>query len=256
MRRIRGQLPILAVALCATLPAVSQAQQRTRVVTVSDGAADPAVSPDGSEIALSILGKIWIVPANGGEARQVTNGISWDSHPAWSPDGQFLAFSHEGGDGNDLVMLNLATGTASAFYHTDDQILESEFAPKGDEIYFVAMSEQLDAHVMHVPVDGGKAEPVTETHNWHEWSFALSPDGQQMLLASGHYGGADLFQVDLPSRAATRLTDTPWNQSSVAWSADGKTFYYIRSVNAMDSIMAMPAAGGAPRLVFASPFDD
>jgi len=256
MRRIRGQLPILAVALCATLPAVSQAQQRTRVVAVSDGAADPAVSPDGSEIALSILGKIWIVPANGGEARQVTNGISWDSHPAWSPDGQFLAFSHEGGDGNDLVMLNLATGTASAFYHTDDQILESEFAPKGDEIYFVAMSEQLDAHVMHVPVDGGKAEPVTETHNWHEWSFALSPDGQQMLLASGHYGGADLFQVDLPSRAATRLTDTPWNQSSVAWSADGKTFYYIRSVNAMDSIMAMPAAGGAPRLVFASPFDD
>lgn len=257
MRRTGASLSVLlAVAVAQLSQHPAFAQQNERVVAVSDGAADPAVSPDGARIALSILGKIWIVPANGGDARQVSNGISWDTHPSWSPDGQFLVYAHEEGDGSDLVIVNLATGTSSALYHSDKQIGQTEFTPKGDEIYFVAQSEQLDAHVMHVPLAGGDAKPVTETHDWHEWSFALSPDGQHVLLASGRYGGADLFRIDLPGREATRLTDTPWNQFSVGWSGDGKTLYYIKSVNAVDSIMAMPAAGGAARPVFASPFDD
>ncbi|HTJ21640.1 MAG TPA: amidohydrolase family protein [Gemmatimonadaceae bacterium] len=257
MSRIRGPLSLLlALTIAALLPSGAHAQHKPRVVTVSDGAADPAVSPDGAQIAVSILGKIWIVPASGGDARQVSNGISWDTHPSWSPDGQFLVYAHEDGDGSDLVITNLATGTSAGLYHTDKDIGQTAFTPKGDEIYFVAQSEQLDAHLMHVPIEGGEAKPVTETHDWHEWSFALSPDGQHVLLASGRYGGADLFRIDLPSRAATRLTNTPWNQFSVAWSGDGKTFYYIRSVNAIDSIMAMPAAGGTARTVFTSPYDD
>jgi hypothetical protein len=257
MSRIGTSLSILlAVSVTQFVPQQSHAQQQNRTVAVSDGAADPAVAPDGARIALSILGTIWIVPANGGDARQVSNGIGWDTHPSWSPDGQFLVYAHEDGDGSDLVMTNLATGTSAALYHSDKQIGQTEFTPKGDEIYFVAQSEQLDAHLMHVPIDGGDAKPVTETHDWHEWSFALSPDGQHVLLASGRYGGADLFRVDLPGRQSTRLTDTPWNQFSVAWSGDGKTLYYVKSVNAMDSIMAMPAAGGAAQTIFTSPYDD
>jgi len=256
MSRIPRLLPLVLAGAIATLPAQAQTQQGGRVVTVSDGAADPAVSPDGAQIAVSILGKIWIVPATGGEARQVSNGISWDTHPAWSPDGQFLAYAHEDAGGSDLVMVNLATGTAWVAYHTDKDIGQSEFTPTGDEIFFVAQTEQLDAHVMHVPVGGGEAKPVTETQDWHEWTFALAPDGKQLLLASGRYGGANLYRVDLPGRDARRLTDTPWNQSSVAWSGDGRTLYYIESVNATDSIMAMPAAGGPPRRIFSSPFDD
>ncbi len=257
MSRIGASLLILlTIAVAQPRTPSAYAQQASRAVAVSDGAADPAVSPDGAQIALSILGKIWIVPAAGGQARQISNGFSWDTHPAWSPDGQFLVYAHEDGYGSDLVIANLAAGTSSALYHADKSIGQSAFTPKGDEIYFVAQSEQLDAHVMHVPVDGGEAKPVTETHDWHEWSFALSPDAQHMVLASGRYGGANLYRVDLPGRQPTRLTNTPRNQFAVAWSGDGKTIYYIESVNATDSIMAMPALGGAPRRIFSSPYDD
>ena len=256
MSRIGALSVLVAVSVAQLGPHAALAQQHDRVVTVSDGAADPAVSPDGAQIALSILGKIWIVPASGGDARQVSNGISWDTHPSWSPDGQFLVYAHEDGDGSDLVVANLATGTSAALYHSDKQIGQTAFTPKGDEIYFVAQSEQLDAHVMHLPIDGSEAKAVTEAHDWHEWSFALSPDGQHLVLASGRYGGANLYRIDLPGRAATRLTDTPRNQFAVSWSSDGKTIYYIESVNATDSVMAMPAAGGAPRRIFASPYDD
>ena len=64
------------VLLAAPLLGISQAGPLERVVTVEKGAQDPAVSPDGTQIAASILGKIWLLPAIGGEARQVTVGIA------------------------------------------------------------------------------------------------------------------------------------------------------------------------------------
>ncbi|MFZ0335763.1 MAG: amidohydrolase family protein [Candidatus Acidiferrales bacterium] len=233
-----------------------QAQPGERVLTVDHGAADPAVSPDDARIAASILGKIWVLPAAGGDARQISTGISWDTHPAWSPDGQFLAYSHELPNGTDLVIQNLATGTSSVIYHTNQQIGAMQFTPTGDQIFFILQTSQLDSHLWHIPVSGGEPTAITETQDWHEWTFALSPDAKELLLASGRYGGANLYRMELPGRQATRLTNTPWNQSSVAWSRDGKTFYYIESQNATDSIMAMPVAGGSPRRIFSSPYDD
>lgn len=262
MTRIgRSAVGLALTALVTTLAmphsiARGQSEPAERVVAIDHGAADPAVSPDGGRIAASILGKIWILPSAGGDARQVSTGISWDTHPAWSPDGQFLAFSHELPSGSDLVVENLATGTSSILYHTEQQIGVLEYTPRGDQIFFVSQASQLDAHIWRIPVSGGAPTPITEAQGWQEWSFALSPDAKEILLTSGHYGGANLYRLTLPGRQATRLGNTPWNQSSAQWSRDGKTLYYIETKNATDSVMAMPSSGGSPRPVFSSPYDD
>jgi WD40 repeat protein len=247
---------VLVTVAAPSHPVSGQSQPGARILTVDHGAADPAVSPDGKRIAASILGKIWILPATGGEAEQISTGISWDTHPAWSPDGQFLAYSHELPSGTDLVVENLATATSTIIYHADQQIGAMEFTPGGDQVFFVLQADQLDAHLWRVPVSGGSPTAITETHDWHEWTFALSPDAKGLLLASGRYGGANLYRLELQGRQATRLSNTPWNQSSVAWSRDGATFYYIQTENAIDSIMAMPSSGGSPRRIFSSPYDD
>ena len=43
------------------------------------------------------------MPAQGGAASQVSSGFGWDTHPAWSPDGQFLAYSRADGLSGDIV---------------------------------------------------------------------------------------------------------------------------------------------------------
>jgi Tol biopolymer transport system component len=55
------------------------------------------------------------------------------------------------------------------------------------------------------------------TENWHEWSFALSPEGDEVLLETGRFEGSDLFVLDLEEKSAVRMTDTPEREMSVAW---------------------------------------
>ena len=53
------------------------------------------VSPDGKTIAFDLMGDIYTVPVTGGEATAVTKGISFDTHPRYSPDGKRLLFTSD-----------------------------------------------------------------------------------------------------------------------------------------------------------------
>ncbi|HUK88876.1 MAG TPA: amidohydrolase family protein [Blastocatellia bacterium] len=224
-------------------------------VTVTDGAHDPAISPDGSRIAVGILGKIFVLPASGGEATELTTGVSWDSHPAWSPDGRVLAYAHQLPGGTDLVLYNFAAGTFSSIYHTNSAIGQVTFAPSGSEVFFLLDRNQYDSHLWRVSIGGGKASEVTFTENWHEWSFALSPDGKEALVDSGRYGGSNLYLVSLDSLTTRRITKTTNQQGQVNWTHDGKRWIYIDRDNGIDTVVGQTAGGGAISRVFSSPYD-
>src|SRR5581483_8549822 len=50
------------------------------------------VSPDGKTIAFELLGDIYTLPIEGGEAKLIDGGMAFDSQPRFSPDGQWIAF--------------------------------------------------------------------------------------------------------------------------------------------------------------------
>jgi hypothetical protein len=55
------------------------------------------VSPDGSEIVFDLLGDIYVLPIEGGEAIPITSGMAWDMQPVFSPDGSQIAFTSDRG---------------------------------------------------------------------------------------------------------------------------------------------------------------
>ena len=50
------------------------------------------VSPDGKTIAFDLLGDIYTLPIEGGAAKRIVGGMSFESQPKFSPDGKTIAF--------------------------------------------------------------------------------------------------------------------------------------------------------------------
>ena len=69
-------------------------------------ASDLAVSPNGKQIAFFWKGDVWSAPIKGGAARQLTRHPSVDRQPAWSPDGQWIAYQSRVGGQFDIWLID------------------------------------------------------------------------------------------------------------------------------------------------------
>jgi dipeptidyl aminopeptidase/acylaminoacyl peptidase len=82
-------------------------------------------------------------------------------------------------------------------------------------------------------------------------ALSWSPDGQAIAFSALRYGQFDLWRVEVATGRVTRLTDDPRYETYPAWTPDGTSLVYVRSDDrwADHEILALPAAGGAPRVV-------
>src|SRR4051794_33065687 len=51
-----------------------------------------ARSPDGRDLTFDLQGTLFVLPATGGDAHAITDGLGDDRQPSWSPDGNRIAF--------------------------------------------------------------------------------------------------------------------------------------------------------------------
>ena len=94
MRRLL--VVVVTTGMLAGLLAAVQRPELAREIaapaTNAIGAIQPRVSPDGQTIAVSYQGALWTLPRAGGVMTRLTNDAGYDIEPAWSPDGQRIAF--------------------------------------------------------------------------------------------------------------------------------------------------------------------
>src|SRR5437867_629784 len=84
----------------------------------------PAISPDGRTIAFCYAGDIYLVPAEGGDARLVISHPAYDARPRFSPDGKRLAFTSERTGAGDVYVFEIATGALArlTFHEAPEQV--------------------------------------------------------------------------------------------------------------------------------------
>jgi Tol biopolymer transport system component len=115
-----------------------------RLTHTSEPVREPALSPDGAEVAFVQGGRIGVVGVGTGEVRMLTLGVEWrDAQPSWRSDGRALAVRarRNGGEGQGLHVLSWeADGKVVRRPVTESRGLDDQspvFAPDAASLVFV-----------------------------------------------------------------------------------------------------------------------
>ncbi|MEL6923293.1 MAG: amidohydrolase family protein [Bacteroidota bacterium] len=114
------------------------------------------VSPDGTTIAFDLLGDLYLLPIEGGKAKRITRSMAFDSHPKFSPDGQYLLFTSDR-DGNENIWYkSLSTGDSTQVTKAKTDYFQSaEWSPDGQYIFAAHGQRNLKMFMYHKDGGGG-----------------------------------------------------------------------------------------------------
>jgi serine/threonine-protein kinase len=240
------------------------ASQAIQVTSGSEKTEKMIVSRDGQWLAYdsdrSGSADVWKARIGGGEPEQVTRDPGNEFANDWSPDGSEIAFhAIRTGTARDLLSVK-ADGTAtSVIVATRFEEQHASWSPDGNSVAFSSTPlrrEQYNVYVVTRPnrdAPWGKARQLTTgTGMDPKWS----PDGRLIAFPrAGEIrviqpdGGAERVVVPRPAHS-----DEPVAQYAI-WSPDSRTLYFKAAADERRAtIWAVPAAGGAPRLLVT--FDD
>jgi dipeptidyl aminopeptidase/acylaminoacyl peptidase len=247
----------------------------------------PAISPDGQLVAYTVREtnwdenayetEIWIGDAAAGQSRQLTNAAKSSQQPAWSRDGQWLAFISDRDGKRQIYRIALAGGEAERLTKTEEGVNNFAWSPSGLHIAFTTAEAQTDAmktrekrwgdvrledldqrfthlHVLDLATRDTRA---LTSGKFVVGSFDWSPDGSKIAFdhrASSDpadSGTADISIVNVASGATTSLVTQTGPDSNPTWSPDGtriafasamaKPFYFYQN----SAIAVVSSNGGA-----------
>jgi Tol biopolymer transport system component/C-terminal processing protease CtpA/Prc len=255
------KLITLALVLLLAQPIASRVIASSQITKVPGDSvpsfAEPALSPDRSEIAFVSGGDVWTVPAAGGEARLLVSHQATESRPLYSPNGRKLAFISNRTGGGDIYVLSFDNGDLKrlTFEDTNDQL--DAWSRDGRWIYFSSPSRDIAGmnDLFRVSVEGGTPMQVSADRYASEFFSAPSPDGKGLALtargnASGqwwrkghsHLDECEIWLMrDMSAPNYEQLTESGGKNMWPMWSADAATIFFVSDRNGAQNIWSTPA---------------
>ena len=152
------------------------------------------VSPDGKTIVFELMGDLYTLAIDGGQAQLISGGMAFDSQPKFSPDGQWVTFiSDREGSENIWIIHPDGTGVKQVSKNTADDFSSPAWTPDGKYIVASKMPFGIGANeIWMYHVDGGtgvqitksKPAPTTPRKERHNAiGVVASPDGKYLYYA-------------------------------------------------------------------------
>lgn len=188
--------------------------------------------------------EIFVMNADGSEARAATSNRSINNFPGWSADGSAIVYTSYRHDDRPLLFLSSRGGRRPGRLLNGDERAQYRgvFDPAGRDLAIV-LSTGSAPDLFLVNDDGRNLRRITRTRSI-EVSPAWSPDGKRLAFVSDKTGSPHVYVMNRDGSAVRRLTYDGSYNTSPAWSPDGRWIAYETRVGGQFDIWLIDPDGG------------
>ena len=223
----------------------------------------PSYSSDKRWIAFEAGAYIFVVNAEGGEAKRIVNG----KRPVWSADSHAIIYSNsESGKNLSLwrvpfsLTKGVVVGSAEPLTVGRGRDIQAAVSRDGEMIAYAAQDLAFNAEILPFDAEQGRlmgpSQPVTYGSN-SIYFLSFSPDGRSIVFENHLGQSSHIWRVDIGSPAVQLTADAKFNDSAPRWSPDGQTIAFVRrsadespqSQRGAASLCLMSADGANPHLL-------
>jgi TolB protein len=199
------------------------------------------------------------------ESPRVTR-LTTDGHlkqrPAWSPDGNTLAFTRHQGATIFLFLRSADGKEERRLTKSESPEFDACWSPDGKRLAFTfdkTVPNQGDIEVYSIGADGEGLQPVATSPGklTHEEWPAWSPDGEWIAFSSTREDNQEIHVCRPDGKDLKRLTSDPGIDAHPSWSPDSKQIVFATSRWGNMELAVMNADGsGLARLTESRGLDD
>ena len=233
---------------------------------------DVDLSPDGQTLAFTLLGDIYTMPITGGTPRRIAEGLAWEIHPRFSPDGKRIAFTSDRGGGDNIWVMNVDGTDKRQVTKEDFRLLnQPSWSPDGR---FIAAKKHYtterslgtgEVWLYHVAGGGGVqvVERASERLQKELGEPVFAPDGSAIYYTRNTTAGpifeyaqdsqTGIFAIerhDLATGEVTTAVDGYGGAVRPAPSPDGEAIAFVRRDKDQSQLWVKDLATGRERMIY------